>query len=42
MKKFVLFAFAAMTLFAASSVAPKTPNQDPIPVCFPCPEEITF
>lgn len=39
MKKLIVLAFAAMTMISASTKAPKAPNQNPIPLCFPCPEE---
>ena len=39
MKNLIVLAFAAMTVLSASTRAPKTPNQMPIPICYPCPEE---
>ncbi len=38
MKKFFLLAFAALSLLSASTKAPKSPKQMPIPICYPCPE----
>ena len=39
MKKIIVLVFAAMTVLSATTKAPKTSKQMPIPICYPCPEE---
>jgi hypothetical protein len=41
MKKLMLLAFAALTVLSASTKAPKTPKDTPVPICYPCPDDPT-